>query len=168
MAAARIKAQDAEIISERHEIVNALELYASSHNNDYPGPSAVGGTNPRFYCIGGTDCMINGMSVSTQLPTGILSIGNINTPKTTVSGLANKGFIYEICYHGSATVCPSEVDSNRSAGIDVNSTIQNAARVLSATAAGGVVEQMVGVWTLEQPTSDYRGLPVDNSGFNTF
>jgi prepilin-type N-terminal cleavage/methylation domain-containing protein len=123
MATARKKGQDARVVSQRHQIQNAFELY-NSNNGGYPNPTP--GTTGAF-CIGNTDCIIVGSPITTRLTALTMpTITSVSIPD--LSGNANKGYIYISC-GSTATFCPTD-----------------SAYLITTTYKNGVTYQKPGVW----------------------
>ncbi len=152
---ARARGVDASIITQRHQIEIAMENYYND-NGGYPNPSpgSVG-----TYCIGGTTCLLAGTEISTELALADSgrTLAQTNSPLAAAAafsfpaisspiiydtgGNANRGFIYVSC--GS--------DSDICSG-------GTPAYLISATNAGGIVEEQAGIWeTQNWSSSDYGG-----------
>lgn len=157
---ARLRAEDASVQSERHQVQVAFETYLAD-NGGYPNPD--GTTNP--YCIGRSDCLLAGVPVGNDgrvlalagfdgtddaqsyanYLAAVFTFPAVTTPTVTINGLQNRGFIYIPC--GGSGLCQS-----------------GTASILSPTNQNGVQTQEVGTWTLSAYVPNGNGNNGGNNG----
>lgn len=88
LKSARLKAQDAKIVSELHQIETSLELYYND-NGKYPTPAAGS------YCIAATNnCLVAGFALSNGLLSTAISTFTYKPSSSFLIDGTERGFIY--------------------------------------------------------------------------
>jgi prepilin-type N-terminal cleavage/methylation domain-containing protein len=147
-ADAKHKGQDAQITTEKNQVKNALEIYASTKGG-YPNPTP-GQSN--VYCVGGTGCQLysNGLQYTATNQLSDISIGSFNLPVIGSGGGANQGILYQSC--GSLeTTCPAATTADV-----LNPSSSTVARIIATTNSSGSTQTFVGTWTDSPLPSTYN------------